>query len=285
MIGMPTRLVKTGVYVFLKPEYEKFLVIYEEQSLSRAADRLDTYQGALSKVLSRLEHEVGESLFVRGHRGLVATPFGNHLYTQLQQQVGLWKNFNQKIKNLKEEPQGEYRVGGHEIVLSQFSHAFSNIIEKYPKVNFSFELARSPVATRMVLNHQLDFAIVADASPFDELVIIDLKKESVAMYAQSEKVKNDAIYINPDLIYTQMLVKVQKKKKLIPVPDYGMCCEMAKSCGAVAVAPESVAMRHGLTKKISDTLFLANISLVVRSDYKSHPGLNGILNEIRKFKS
>ncbi len=51
-----------------------FVGIGEELNLSRASHRLGLSQPALSHALSRLRHQFSDPLFVRGQRGLVATP-------------------------------------------------------------------------------------------------------------------------------------------------------------------------------------------------------------------
>jgi DNA-binding transcriptional LysR family regulator len=51
-----------------------FLGISEEMNLTRASQRLGLSQPALSHALSRLRHQFADPLFVRGQRGLVATP-------------------------------------------------------------------------------------------------------------------------------------------------------------------------------------------------------------------
>jgi DNA-binding transcriptional LysR family regulator len=51
-----------------------FVGISEELNLSRASGRLGLSQPALSHALSRLRHQFSDPLFVRGQRGLVATP-------------------------------------------------------------------------------------------------------------------------------------------------------------------------------------------------------------------
>jgi DNA-binding transcriptional LysR family regulator len=50
------------------------LVVGEELNLTRASERLGLSQPALSHALARLREQFGDPLFVRGQRGLVATP-------------------------------------------------------------------------------------------------------------------------------------------------------------------------------------------------------------------
>ena len=61
-----------------------FLVISEELNLSRASARLGLSQPALSHALSRLREQLGDPLFVRGQRGLVATPKVAELLPQIR---------------------------------------------------------------------------------------------------------------------------------------------------------------------------------------------------------
>ncbi|UVK38571.1 LysR family transcriptional regulator [Mesorhizobium sp. AR10] len=50
------------------------LVVGEELNLTRASERLGLSQPALSHALARLREQFGDALFVRGQRGLIATP-------------------------------------------------------------------------------------------------------------------------------------------------------------------------------------------------------------------
>ena len=50
-----------------------FLVILEESSVSRAADRLDMTQSAISHTLAKLRKILGDPLFVRSGQGLTPT--------------------------------------------------------------------------------------------------------------------------------------------------------------------------------------------------------------------
>jgi DNA-binding transcriptional LysR family regulator len=52
---------------------ELLLAVHEEQSITRAAVRLGVTQSAVSHLLEKLRHIVGDPLFVRAGRGIVAT--------------------------------------------------------------------------------------------------------------------------------------------------------------------------------------------------------------------
>src|SRR5215831_6545939 len=68
-----------------------FLLLHtmlEENSTTRAARRLSVTQSAVSNGLARLRGALGDPLFVRSGRGLVATPRAAELRPQIAQAIG-----------------------------------------------------------------------------------------------------------------------------------------------------------------------------------------------------
>jgi DNA-binding transcriptional LysR family regulator len=61
-----------------------FEAVYEEGSLSRAAARLAMTQSAISHAVARLRSLFRDELFVRGSRGVVATPRADQIYAKLR---------------------------------------------------------------------------------------------------------------------------------------------------------------------------------------------------------
>ncbi len=57
-----------------------FIALYEEGSVTRAADRVHVVQPALSMQISKLERELGQVLFDRQPKALVPTPAGRALH-------------------------------------------------------------------------------------------------------------------------------------------------------------------------------------------------------------
>lgn len=69
-----------------------FVGISEELNLSRASSRLGLSQPALSHALSRLREQFADPLFVRGQRGLVATPKVSVLLPQIRAFLAMGEN-------------------------------------------------------------------------------------------------------------------------------------------------------------------------------------------------
>src|SRR6478609_10415531 len=62
--------------------------MFEENSTTRAAKRLSVTQSAVSNGLARLRAALGDPLFVRSGRGLVATPRADELRPLIAQAIG-----------------------------------------------------------------------------------------------------------------------------------------------------------------------------------------------------
>ena len=59
-------------------QLQYFVVVAEEQHVTRAAARLHVSQAPLSRQVQALEDELGQPLFERRGRGIVLTEFGRY---------------------------------------------------------------------------------------------------------------------------------------------------------------------------------------------------------------
>lgn len=89
---------------------EYFLVLAEEGSVTRAAERLHMSQQALSGLLARLEKEVGSSLFSR-HAGLELTYAGKCFQRSAVQILDIQRQTAAAIEDTKENRRGALRIG------------------------------------------------------------------------------------------------------------------------------------------------------------------------------
>jgi len=61
-------------------QIQYFISLYEEQSVTRAAKRLNIVQPALSIQIAKLEQDIGRQLFSRTPRGMIPTPAAEEMY-------------------------------------------------------------------------------------------------------------------------------------------------------------------------------------------------------------
>jgi len=87
-----------------------FCAIAQEESISRAAEKMNIAQSALSKALSSLEEDLGVRLFDRVGKYIRLNEDGRLLYRQCSYALALIGNAEQRIRNRNERQEGEVIV-------------------------------------------------------------------------------------------------------------------------------------------------------------------------------
>lgn len=91
--------------------YEYFIAIAEEGSISKAAERLYISQPSLSKYLKRLEENIGEELFSRESYPLKLTGAGELYLSYVQEITKKEKHLLEELSYLKSSETGEVSMG------------------------------------------------------------------------------------------------------------------------------------------------------------------------------
>ena len=74
-----------------------FLTVADEQSISRAAEKLYVSQPSLTQAIQRIEQRLNVTLFKRTSKGLLLTDEGKKLYLTINQVNNLWDDFRSSM--------------------------------------------------------------------------------------------------------------------------------------------------------------------------------------------
>ncbi|WP_299359813.1 LysR family transcriptional regulator [uncultured Paracoccus sp.] len=115
--------------------HRMFIAVLEARSFTGAADRLGTSSGQASKLVSRLEAELGVRLFDRTTRSVAPTEAGQAYYERLRPIIEEFDNLDLAIRDSSQRPRGRLRLtapltfGGLELtpVLNDFALRFPDI--------------------------------------------------------------------------------------------------------------------------------------------------------------
>jgi len=108
------------------------MTIAQEESISRAADKLGIAQPTLSKYLQKLERELGLALFDRNTIPLKLTQAGEYFVQAGAQMMDIDRQLRKKLDSVRENSNLELRLG---IGVSRSMYLLPKILAEYRKSN------------------------------------------------------------------------------------------------------------------------------------------------------
>lgn len=144
-------------------ELKYFLAVAEEQSITRAAERLYIAQPSLSKQMQNLEKEVGKPLLIRGKRQVTLTETGRLLKKRAQEMLDLYEKTQEEIFSPDDDVRGEVNIGGGESYAVQTVAKAAGALQRdYPAVRFNFFSGDADDVTDKLEKGLVDFAVFVD---------------------------------------------------------------------------------------------------------------------------
>lgn len=138
-----------------------FVAVYEEQSFSKAAERLHATQSGMSTQVKNLEYRLGKDLLQRDRNSLKLTDAGKIVYEnglQVLQKISATEQF---VEELNDEYFGDLNIG---LIPTLTRTAFTNVIDEFkkrmPNVNVILTEEYSGSLLGRVNSGNLDFAVV-----------------------------------------------------------------------------------------------------------------------------
>ena len=149
-------------------QIEYILAIYEEKSISRAAERLGISQPALSQQLSRLEEKYGVQFFQRNSRNLRLTPAGELFLENGRRILELQKQTDRELSEYRDSSRGSFTVGVSPGRCTMIvADIFPLFMERFPQ--YSVKIVERPYVEigEMLLRDELDigFYVFPDHAP------------------------------------------------------------------------------------------------------------------------
>ena len=136
-----------------------FVTVYQEESITRAAEKLHMTQPATSLAIREMEEYYHTKLFERSGRGIRVTSAGARLYPSAARLLSLYDEMDAEMKNW--DTSGKLRIGSSisigSCILPQLINRFS---KKYPELELYVKVDSSDVIEQNILENHLDFALI-----------------------------------------------------------------------------------------------------------------------------
>ncbi|HWE79997.1 MAG TPA: LysR family transcriptional regulator [Pseudolabrys sp.] len=137
------------------------IAVCEEGSFTRAAERENATQSGVSQHVAAVERTLGVKLFERTAGGVTPTPAGLRYYKRCVEAVGTLEQAAEEARSLGGQVTGELRIG----LMPTFTRAvlapvLEDFVPRCPEVRLHIVEGYSGLLTEMVLDDELDFAVV-----------------------------------------------------------------------------------------------------------------------------
>lgn len=242
-------------------DLEYIVAVAEEESLSRAAEKLIVAQPTLSKTVARLEKAAGSPLFVRRQHGLELTEEGGRFVDIARKLLKAKRELDEEIRAIANGRAGRIHLG--------ISHTFSRVLipkvlplysRDNPGVEVVIHTETSSVLERLLLNDEIDVAVMVETTHDNSLAYEPLFREQLllavaddnpvcGMAAERPGGKRGNPYIDPKHLTGQRFILSQEKMRLRESADAFFRAEGILPDIAVTTASNMTAMHlasHGV---------------------------------------
>jgi DNA-binding transcriptional LysR family regulator len=195
-----------------------FLQVCRVKSFSRAAEKLGVTQPAISAQIRSLEKEVGARLFDRDGgkvtftaAGRLFEPFAEHCL-QCQSHIVV------AVNELYRSARGEVSVSASEATsLYVLPAVFAQYKKHYTRVNLNIVRAEHLRSLEMVMNRDVDFAVVSMPVQDPRLVVKIIHRDEIvlAVSPMHALARREAVKLDEVLQYPLLLLKQGRQRMLI----------------------------------------------------------------------
>ena len=143
-----------------KADLHSFITLAQEQSFTKAAEKLHITQPALSKRIARLEAQLNCTLLDRNNKSISLNQSGAVFLIHAHSLISAINNCETEIHNLEHSVSGQLRLGvSHHIGLHRLPSYLQQFTEQHPEVELKISFVDSEQAYDMIINNQLELAL------------------------------------------------------------------------------------------------------------------------------
>lgn len=163
---------------------EHFLAVVDEGTLTRAAERVNRSQPAISQSLRRLEEEVGSPLFARDMQKVALTEAGRVLADYARRLLTMRDDALRHVSELRTLKAGCLSIAAHEAAAVYLLPApLRSYLNQFPNIKVSIRRSRPAEIPRQVMDREVDIGFVKEEPAFRELHWVDVHVDEMVLVA------------------------------------------------------------------------------------------------------
>lgn len=182
--------------------------IVEEGSITKAVDKLNLSQSALSHQLKEAEYQLGTAIFYRINKKLLLTKAGETIYETAVQIIDKLSDAESHIKEMIRGEHGEIRIST-ECYTSY--HWLPSLMKKFhlifPNVDLKIVMEATHYPLEKLLQNEIDMAITSDPIKDDNILYTEIfQDEMVAVIPENHEWKNKKFVIAQDFSDQNLII-------------------------------------------------------------------------------
>jgi DNA-binding transcriptional LysR family regulator len=163
---------------------EHFLAVVDEGTFTRAAERVNRTQPAISQSVRRLEEEVGAPLFARDVHDVTLTEVGRVLAESARRLLMMRDDALRKVAELRTLKAGRLTVAAHESAAVYLLPApLKNYLNRFPNIKVGIQRSRLAEIPRQVMDREVDLGFVKEEPAFHELHYVEVHSDEMVLVA------------------------------------------------------------------------------------------------------
>lgn len=197
-----------------------FVALFEEGSVTRAANRLNVVQPAVSMQIAKLERDLGQRLFERRSKAMVPTSAGRTLHRLVLPVLRSLTVAQEHMAKLSGVVCGHITIG----ILASLAASFVPdmliaFARRYPEVEVTLVDGYSSTFIDLVNQGALDFAVINKPPRRLGVVIEPLVEERMVYVAAADRVGT-----SKPITFTEL----QRAKLILPTRHHGLRAELER---------------------------------------------------------
>jgi DNA-binding transcriptional LysR family regulator len=166
---------------------EHFLAVVEEGTFTRAAERMNRTQPAISQSVRRLEDQIGAPLFARDVHEVTLTEAGRVLADYARRLLTMRDDAVRQLSELRTLQAGRVTVAAHESAAVYLLPApLRSYLQKYPNIKVNIQRSRLAEIPRQVMDREVDVGFVKDEPAFHELHWVEVFADEMTLVASPD---------------------------------------------------------------------------------------------------
>ena len=166
---------------------EHFLAVVDEGTFTRAAERMNRTQPAISQSVRRLEEEIGAPLFARDVHEVTLTEAGRVLADYARRLLKMRDDAVRQVSELRTLKAGRLTIAAHESAAVYLLPApLRNYLQKFPNIKVGIQRSRLAEIPRQVMDREVDVGFVKDEPAFHELHWVEVFSDEMTLVASPD---------------------------------------------------------------------------------------------------